>query len=101
MAELLLQTLPCRDQGTSCQIVSGNRSRRSKSSDGGQVARFRCINPVCTNVRTPDEILSVATLFEFEACVERNMDTASGTSAEENDPGIMRMSNWGAFSKEF
>jgi hypothetical protein len=93
IAELLLQTLPCRDQGTSCQIVSGNLSRRSKSSDGGQVARFRCIKPVCTKVRTPDEILNVATLFEFEACVARKMDTASGTSAEENDPGIIRISN--------
>lgn len=93
IAELLLQTLPCRVQRFSCHEVSGKRSWRLGSKEGGHVARLRCRKPVCTSVWMPDEILIVATRFGFEACVVRKIDTDNGTSADEKDPGIMRISN--------
>ena len=100
-AELLLQMLSCRDHLVSCQEVSGKRSRKHGSNDDGPATRFCSISPVCTRLTIPDAMLIMAMKLGFDTCVVMKVDAASGSSWEENDPGIIRISNWGAFSNEF
>ena len=49
----------------------------------------------------PDAMLMMATRLGLQHCAVRNDVAATGNSIVEKDPGMMRMSNSGAFAKEF
>jgi hypothetical protein len=49
----------------------------------------------------PDEMVMMAMRFGFTHCEVRKSVAETGSSLVEKDPGIMRMSNCGAFAKEF
>lgn len=46
-------------------------------------------------------MLIMAIRFGLQHCAVRNEVAETGNSFEEKDPGIMRMSNSGAFANEF
>jgi hypothetical protein len=100
-AELLLQSLSCRSQGVLRQDVSGKRCLRLGSNVLGAAARRLLRKPVCARCKIPETMLMMAMILGLEDCLYRKARTAGDSGEVEKEPGMKRMSNTGAFSKEF
>jgi hypothetical protein len=101
IAELLLHTLSWRAQEECCHSVSGYRCWSSGKRFLGAEARVPCKIPAWIRKEMPEAMLIMARRLGLRHWEVRKLVAQTGSSVEEKEPGISRISKCGAFTKEF